>query len=56
MSGDQAPGGYAANMEHFIKDVRKDLKTPKLPFVIGVLGQDRSKPAKGTSRTAGGNL
>lgn len=35
------PGGYAAYGEvlsHFIRDVRKDLNAPKLPFVIGVLG------------------
>lgn len=35
------PGGYDAYSEvmaHFIRDVRKDLKSPKLPFVIGVLG------------------
>jgi alpha-galactosidase len=35
------PGGYDAYSEvmaHFIRDVRKDLKAPKLPFVIGVLG------------------
>lgn len=51
MFGDQAPGEYAANMEHFIKDVRKDLKTPKLPFVIGALGQNGSKPAKGGMET-----
>jgi len=38
---------YASNMEHFIKDVRRDLKAPKLPFVIGVMGQNQSKPAKG---------
>ncbi len=25
-------------MAHFIRDVRKDLNAPKLPFVIGVLG------------------
>ncbi len=29
---------YEDNMVHFIKDVRRDLKSPKLPFVIGVLG------------------
>lgn len=29
---------YSDLMAHFIRDVRKDLKTPKLPFVIGVLG------------------
>ena len=35
------PGGYNAYstvMAHFIRDVRKDLNAPKLPFVIGVLG------------------
>ena len=35
------PGGYSAyskNMAHFIRDVRSDLDSPKLPFVIGVLG------------------
>ncbi len=34
-------GGYAAYSEvlaHFIRDVRKDLDAPKLPFVIGVMG------------------
>ena len=35
------PGGYDAYSEvmaDFIRDVRKDLSAPKLPFVIGVLG------------------
>ena len=35
------PGGYDAystTMAYFIRDVRKDLNKPKLPFVIGVLG------------------
>ena len=35
------PGGYDAYseaMSQFIRDVRKDLNAPKLPFVIGVLG------------------
>ena len=35
------PGGYDAYSEvlaHFIRDVRNDLNTPKLPFVIGVMG------------------
>ncbi|MEM7473693.1 MAG: sialate O-acetylesterase [Planctomycetota bacterium] len=34
-------GGYDAYSEvlgHFIRDVRKDLNAPKLPFVIGVMG------------------
>ena len=35
------PGGYAQYSKvlvHFIRDVRKDLSAPKLPFVIGVMG------------------
>ena len=43
------PGGYAeysSLMAHFIRDVRKDLATPKMPFVIGVIGVDGDK-AKG---------
>ncbi len=35
------PGGYDAYttvMADFIRDVRKDLSAPKLPFVIGVIG------------------
>jgi hypothetical protein len=35
------PGGYDAYstaMAHFIRDVRRDLNAPKLPFVIGVMG------------------
>lgn len=29
---------YSSNFAHFIRDIRKDLNAPKLPFVIGVLG------------------
>ena len=29
---------YSENFAHFIRDVRKDLKAPDLPFVIGVMG------------------
>ena len=29
---------YSELMAHFIRDVRKDLEAPKMPFVIGVLG------------------
>jgi alpha-galactosidase len=35
------PGGYDKYTEvlaHFIRDVRKEFKAPKMPFVIGVLG------------------
>lgn len=37
----EKPGGYDAystTLAHFIRDVRKDLNAPKLPFVIGVMG------------------
>lgn len=43
------PGGYdryADLLGHFIRDVRKDLKAPKLPFVIGVMGIDGPKGDK----------
>lgn len=35
------PGGYDAysdTLAHFIRDVRRDLETPALPFIIGVMG------------------
>jgi alpha-galactosidase len=35
-----ATGEYAGNLAHFIRDVRKDLKAPNLPFVIGQMGVD----------------
>jgi alpha-galactosidase len=38
---------YAANMKNFIRDVRKDLSKPNLPFAIGIMGQNGFKPAKG---------
>ena len=39
-SRDKAGGydAYSTAMAHFIRDVRRDLNAPKLPFVIGVLG------------------
>ncbi len=46
-----AENDYEANMRHFIEDVRKDLGAPKLPFVIGVMGQNGSKPATGAMLT-----
>jgi alpha-galactosidase len=42
---------YASNMKHFIEDVRKDLGTPNLPFVIAAMGQNGSKPAGGAMLT-----
>jgi alpha-galactosidase len=31
-------GNYSRNMVHFIQDLREEVKQPKMPFVIGVLG------------------
>jgi alpha-galactosidase len=42
---------YESNLRHFIRDVRKDLNAPRLPFVIGVMGQNGSRPAKGAMLT-----
>ena len=41
---------YKDNMIHFVKDVRKEYKTPKMPFVIGVLGTNRT--AEGVGKNA----
>ncbi len=41
---------YAANMKLFIRDVRKDLNAPKLPFVIAAMGQNGSKESSGPMR------
>lgn len=46
------PGGYDAYSEvlaHFIRDVRRDLQAPQMPFVIGVLGIGGAKPNPQTS-------
>jgi alpha-galactosidase len=47
------PGGfdlYADLLGHFIRDVRKHLNAPKLPFVIGVMGIDGLKGEKGAMK------
>ncbi|MBL7154318.1 MAG: hypothetical protein ISS79_11425 [Phycisphaerae bacterium] len=38
---------YAKHMANFIRDVRKDLKAPNLPFVIGQMGQNGPDGASG---------
>ncbi|MEY3175881.1 MAG: hypothetical protein RLZZ436_3795 [Planctomycetota bacterium] len=42
VDGQTYPGGnydeYSRLLSHFIRDVRKDLSAPHMPFVIGVLG------------------
>jgi hypothetical protein len=44
VDGQTYPNGnydeYSQLLSHFIRDVRRDLSTPDLPFVIGVLGVD----------------
>lgn len=47
MFGDGVPEEYESNLKHLIQDVRRDLNSPKLPFVIGLLGQNGSQPAEG---------
>lgn len=37
---------YAKNLEHFIRDVRRDLKSPKLPVVVGQMGVDGDHPGE----------
>ena len=39
---DEFRDNYKDNMISFIKDVRKEYKVPKMPFVIGVLGTGRT--------------
>jgi alpha-galactosidase len=51
MFGDYAPKEYAENLKLFIKDVRKDLKKPTLPFVIAAMGNNGSKPAQNAMLT-----
>ena len=40
MIDSKATAEYTANLTHLIKDVRKDLKAPMLPFVVGQMGID----------------
>lgn len=46
--GDATPryDEYSRVLAAFIRDVRKDLGTPKMPFVIGVMGVGGAKPDK----------
>ncbi len=48
MINEQYTASYSEHMANFIRDVRRDLKAPKLPFVIGQLGV-------GGDRDAGAN-
>jgi alpha-L-fucosidase len=47
--GCNKPGGYdmySKLLTMFIRDVRKDLNAPKMPFVIGVMGLNGLKPPR----------
>ena len=39
---------YSEWLGHFIRDVRRDLSAPKMPFVIGVMGVGGAKPGSET--------
>jgi hypothetical protein len=41
---------YTTNLAHFIRDVRKDLKAPRLPFVIGQMGVEGVNPGAGVKK------
>jgi alpha-galactosidase len=41
---------YTTNLAHFIRDVRKDLEAPRLPFVIGQMGVDGANPGASVKR------
>jgi alpha-galactosidase len=45
-----ATAEYTTNLAHFIRDVRKDLKAPKLPFVVGQMGVDGASPGANIKR------
>jgi hypothetical protein len=45
-----ATAEYTSNLAHFIRDVRKDLQSPQLPFVIGQMGVDGLHPNAGIQR------
>ncbi len=41
-----ATAEYAVNLAHFIRDVRRDLKSPQLPFVVVQMGVNGMNPGK----------
>jgi alpha-galactosidase len=45
-----ATAEYTSNLRRFIHDVRKDLKAPKLPLVIGQMGVDGLKANAGVQK------
>ena len=45
-----ATAEYTVNLTHFIRDVRRDLKSERLPFVIGQMGVDGLTPSAGVKK------
>lgn len=41
---------YAKNLQHLVKDLRKDLELPNLPVVIAEMGVSGNKPSAGIER------
>lgn len=55
----EKPGGYdqySDCLSAFVRDVRSDLKTPKLPFVIGVIGVEGPLEDMGRYKLVHGNF
>jgi Carbohydrate esterase, sialic acid-specific acetylesterase len=48
-------GNYSKNMVHFIKDLRTEVKQPKMPFIIGVLGTPAFPEEAMTNNVANGH-
>ena len=48
-----ATAEYTSNLTHLIRDVRKDLKAPGLPVVIGQMGVDGANPSAGVKQLQG---
>lgn len=45
-----ATAEYTVNLGHFIRDVRADFKSPKLPFIVGEMGVDGLKASAGVTK------
>ncbi len=46
----EATSEYTVNLDHFIRDVRADFKSPKLPFVVGEMGVDGVNGSAGVKK------
>jgi hypothetical protein len=46
----KATADYTTNLTHFVNDVRKELKAPKLPFIVGEMGVDGKNASAGIQK------